>query len=59
MASIKILLREDKLDQSGEAPLFLRIIKDRKTKFMTLGSSQVAAGGSVKMRLRVLRAFRG
>ncbi len=37
MASIKILLREDKLDQSGEAPLFLRIIKDRKTKFMTLG----------------------
>jgi integrase len=37
MASLKLILRTDKIDQTGEAPLFLRIIKDRKTKFLTLG----------------------
>lgn len=37
MASIKLVLRKDKTDQTGEAPLFLRIIKDRKTQFLTLG----------------------
>ena len=37
MASIKLILRTDKLDQTGDAPLFMRIIKDRKTKFLTLG----------------------
>lgn len=37
MASIKLILRSDKVDQTGEAPLFLRIIKDRKTKFISLG----------------------
>lgn len=37
MASVKLILRTDKLDGTGEAPLFMRIIKDRKAKFMTLG----------------------
>lgn len=37
MASIKLILRSDKLDQTGDAPLFMRIIKDRKTKFLSLG----------------------
>lgn len=37
MASIKLILRKDKIDQTGEAPLFLRITKDRKSQFLTMG----------------------
>lgn len=38
MASIKILLREDKLNKkTGEAPLYIRIIKDRKPRYYSLG----------------------
>ena len=36
MASVKLILRENKIDKSGEAPLYLRLIKDRKTKFISL-----------------------
>ena len=39
MASIKLILRTDKLGKSGESPLYLRLIKDRKTKFISLGVS--------------------
>ncbi len=37
MASIKLILRNNKLDKSGDAPLYIRVIKDRKTKFISLG----------------------
>lgn len=37
MASIKLILRKDKVDHSGDAPLFLRITKDRKSQFLTMG----------------------
>jgi site-specific recombinase XerD len=37
MASTKIILKLDKIDQTGHAPLYLRVIKDRKTKFISLG----------------------
>ena len=37
MASIKLILRADKVGKTGEAPLFIRVIKDRKTKFISLG----------------------
>jgi len=37
MASVKITLRKNKLDKAGEAPLYIRVIKDRKTKFISLG----------------------
>lgn len=37
MASIKLILRQNKLDKAGEAPLYIRVIKDRKTKFISLG----------------------
>jgi len=38
MATVKVILREDKLNtKTGEAPLYLRIIKDRKSKFISLG----------------------
>jgi len=37
MASIKLILRNDKVGKTGEAPLYLRLIKDRKTKFISLG----------------------
>ena len=36
MSSIKLILKKDKIDKSGEAPLYLRLIKDRKTKFISL-----------------------
>jgi integrase/recombinase XerD len=36
MSSIKLILRNDKVDKAGEAPLYLRVIKDRKTKFISL-----------------------
>jgi len=37
MASIKLILRKQQLDQSGHCPLYIRVIKDRKTKFITIG----------------------
>jgi integrase/recombinase XerD len=37
MASIKLILRVDKVGKTNEAPLYLRLIKDRKTKFISLG----------------------
>ena len=37
MASIKLVLRNQQLDQTGHSPLYIRIIKDRKTKFITAG----------------------
>ena len=37
MATIKILLKENKVDINGEMPLYLRIIKDRKAKFISIG----------------------
>ena len=36
MATIKVLLRTNKLNEKGLAPLYLRIIKDRKAKFISL-----------------------
>lgn len=35
MASIKLILRTDKLGKDGEAPLYIRLIKDRKTKLIS------------------------
>ena len=37
MASIKLVLRTHQVDQTGHSPLYIRIIKDRKTKFITAG----------------------
>jgi integrase/recombinase XerD len=37
MASIKLILRTYQVDQTGHSPLYIRIIKDRKTKFITAG----------------------
>ena len=37
MASVKIVLRKNKIDKAGNAPLYLRLIKDRKPKFISLG----------------------
>jgi len=36
MASVKIILRKDKIDKTGDAPLYLRVIKDRRAKFISL-----------------------
>ncbi len=36
MSSIKLILRKNKLDKAGESPLYIRVIKDRKTKFISL-----------------------
>ena len=37
MASIKLILRTNQKVQTGKSPLYIRIIKDRKTKFITAG----------------------
>ena len=37
MASIKLILRTHQVDQTGHSPLYIRVIKDRKTKFITAG----------------------
>ncbi|WP_207435378.1 site-specific integrase [Sabulibacter ruber] len=37
MATVKLLLRTEKSDASGEAPLYIRITKDRKPKYISLG----------------------
>lgn len=37
MASIAIIFRKDKLNHKGEAPIHLRIIKDRKINYVTAG----------------------
>lgn len=36
MATVKVLLRMNKLNEKGLAPLYLRLIKDRKAKFISL-----------------------
>ncbi|GAB2960620.1 site-specific integrase [Hymenobacter coalescens] len=37
MASVKVLLKEEKINKAGEAPVYLRIIKDRKPKYISIG----------------------
>jgi integrase/recombinase XerD len=37
MSSITVLLKKNKQTSTGQYPLYLRIIKDRKTKFISLG----------------------
>lgn len=37
MASIKLILRTHQQDQTGHSPLYIRVIKDRKTKFVSVG----------------------
>jgi integrase/recombinase XerD len=37
MASVKLIFKENKIDINGEIPLYIRIIKDRKTKFISIG----------------------
>jgi site-specific recombinase XerD len=37
MASVKLILRTHQVDQTGHSPLYIRIIKDRKTKFIAAG----------------------
>lgn len=37
MASIKLLLRKNKKKANGEIPIYIRVIKDRKTKFISTG----------------------
>lgn len=39
MATTKIILKKDKIKTDGSIPLYLRIIKDRKAKFISLGYS--------------------
>lgn len=37
MASIKLILRTHQEDQTGHSPLYIRVIKDRKAKFISVG----------------------
>ncbi|MCP3930651.1 MAG: hypothetical protein GY705_16295 [Bacteroidetes bacterium] len=38
MATISVVLRKQKINKKGEAPIYLRIIKNRKTKYFSLGN---------------------
>ncbi len=37
MASVKLVLRTAQESQTGHCPLYIRLIKDRKAKFLTTG----------------------
>jgi len=37
MPTFKIFVNERKLNKRGEAPIYLKIIKDRKSSFILLG----------------------
>jgi len=37
MASVKVLLMEEKINKAGKAPVYLRITKDRKHKYISIG----------------------
>lgn len=37
MASVKVVLKEEKINKAGEAPLYLRITKDRKPRYVSIG----------------------
>ncbi len=37
MATVTLLLKANKVDEKGEMPLYLRIIKNRKAKFISIG----------------------
>lgn len=37
MASVTLLLKDNKINEKGEKPIYLRIIKGRKAKFISLG----------------------
>lgn len=38
MSTIKVVLKKEKANVKGEAPLYIRIIKNRKAKFISLGT---------------------
>ncbi len=37
MATVKVMLKENKVNERGEMPVYIRITKDRKARFMSLG----------------------
>lgn len=37
MASIKLVMRTQQADATGKAPIYIRLIKDRKAKFVATG----------------------
>ena len=39
MPSVQVLLRTHKVNKAGEHPIYLRVIKDRKARFMAIGVS--------------------
>ena len=37
MATVKLVLRTQQVDKNGECPLYIRVIKDRKSRFISTG----------------------
>lgn len=53
MASIKLILRTHQEDQTGHSPLYIRVIKDRKTKFISVGLKlKISEWDEVKQRVK-------
>jgi len=51
MATVKIILRQDKIKKDGTHPIYLRITKDRKSKYVALGYSINASDWDEEMRV--------
>lgn len=56
MATVKILLKKNKSNRKGQSPLYLRITKNRKTQFISLGIYLSAIHWD-EVRCRVKKSF--
>ncbi|MDR2206125.1 MAG: site-specific integrase [Flavobacteriaceae bacterium] len=53
MASIKLILRKNQEDKTGHCPLYIRVIKDRKAKFITTGQKlKVLEWDEIRQKIR-------
>jgi hypothetical protein len=56
MATVKLMLKQNKVNGKGEMPLYIRIITGRKAKFISLGIKVPPAMWS-EQRLRVKSSY--
>ena len=53
MASIKLVLRTQQEDATGQSPIYIRLIKDRKAKFVATGvKAKASEWDDEKQRLK-------
>ncbi|MDR2204882.1 MAG: site-specific integrase [Flavobacteriaceae bacterium] len=53
MASIKLILRKNQEDKTGHCPLYIRVIKDRKAKFISTGQKlKVSEWDEIRQKIK-------